>query len=116
MRHKIVIFICVVCLCCLDTLAQTSQHYEAHDASTVIQTLKIFPNPVTKTTKVKLQFSAAITAKLTLYDITGKTLVQDDIDNKSTKLLHLNHLNNGIYMLRIASDNHAVTRKIVILN
>ena len=54
-------------------------------------------------------------ARITVYDITGKVVLQDNMDNTTIKLLDVAALSYGIYMLKISTNTFSVSRKIVIM-
>ena len=80
-----------------------------------INSLRIYPNPITSGDLVNLGFSQNITADVMVYDLTGKVVLKENISSSSTKSLNISTVNNGIYMLRIEADNSATSRKFVIM-
>ena len=77
--------------------------------------LKVYPNPLNSGNTVNLSFGQPITAKVTLYSITGKEVFNDNIKSQDRKDINVSTLSNGIYMLKVSTDNTSVTRKVVIL-
>ncbi|MBT8265850.1 MAG: T9SS type A sorting domain-containing protein [Bacteroidia bacterium] len=80
-----------------------------------VESVKVFPNPITTNSELNLHFSTSISAKIFIYDLIGKVVLDDEISNDSTKLLNVSNLNNGIYMLQIVTDTMSTTRKIVVM-
>ena len=78
------------------------------------KTLSIFPNPVTKGHDLALTFGLPITGKIALYNITGKSVLQVNIDNKQKCEMNLSNLTNGVYMLKVATQRAQIMRKIVV--
>ena len=83
--------------------------------SEAINSLRIYPNPVISGDYVNLGFGQNITADIMVYDLTGKTVLEERISSSSTKSLNISTVNNGIYMLRIEAENSATSRKFVIM-
>ncbi|MBT8256994.1 MAG: T9SS type A sorting domain-containing protein [Bacteroidia bacterium] len=83
--------------------------------SETINSLRIYPNPITSGDYVNLGFSQNITADVTVYDLTGKAILTEKISSSSTKSLNISTVNDGIYMLRIEAENSATSRKFVIM-
>lgn len=77
--------------------------------------LKLYPNPLTSGNTLKIVFGSPITAKLSIYNVTGKIVLSNEINNQVKKEINTNTLANGIYMLKISTDNATTTRKVVIM-
>ncbi|HEX9826617.1 MAG TPA: T9SS type A sorting domain-containing protein [Flavobacteriaceae bacterium] len=77
--------------------------------------LKVYPNPLTSGNSIKLVFGLPITAKLSIYNVTGKLVLSDMVNNQDSKEIDANALTNGIYMLKISTSNASTTRKVVIM-
>ena len=78
-------------------------------------TLKIYPNPLTKNNELNLKFAINTTAKIYMYDVTGKLAVMDEVNNVSIKQINTSVLTNGVYFLRLVTDNTTITRKVIIM-
>jgi hypothetical protein len=50
-----------------------------------------------------------------MYNVTGKLVYVGEVSNKESKEVDTRNLSNGIYMLKISSDNASTTRKVVIM-
>jgi hypothetical protein len=70
--------------------------------------LKIFPNPVVD---AALNIITLSKASVLLTDITGKTIEQQSIENKT--MLYMSTLPKGIYFLEIEVDGKRLVRKII---
>lgn len=77
--------------------------------------LKLYPNPLTSGNTLKIDFGSPINAKLSIYNVTGKLVLSDAVSNQDKKEVNTNALANGIYMLKISTDNASTTRKVVIM-
>lgn len=78
-------------------------------------TFKVFPNPLMKDSQLTVKFATNITAKIYMYDVTGKLTVTDEIDNVNSKQINTSNLTNGVYFLRLVTDNVTITRKVIIM-
>lgn len=79
------------------------------------KTLNVFPNPVTQGDDLTLTFGLPFTGKVSLYNLTGKKVLQVNIDNKQKRNIDLSKLTNGVYMLKVATEKAQITRKIVVV-
>ncbi|MFG6687187.1 T9SS type A sorting domain-containing protein [Mariniflexile sp. HNIBRBA6329] len=77
--------------------------------------LKVYPSPLIEGNDIKVAFGFNVTAKIDLYNVTGKLVLSDSINNKSTKSINISSFSNGVYIVRIKIDNTSFSRKIVIL-
>ena len=78
-------------------------------------TFKVFPNPLMKDSQLTVKFATNITAKIYMYDVTGKLAVTDEIDNVNSKQINTSNLTNGVYFLRLVTDNTTITKKVIIM-
>lgn len=78
-------------------------------------TFKVFPNPLMKDSQLTVKFATNITAKIYMYDVTGKLAVTDEIDNVNSKQINTSNLANGVYFLRLVTDNTTITKKVIIM-
>jgi hypothetical protein len=75
----------------------------------------IYPNPVLNGDRLTIKFGSNIAAKLEIYNVTGKLVLSDVVNNDHSKEVNTNALYNGIYMLKISTDEASTTRKFVIM-
>ena len=75
----------------------------------------IYPNPITNGYKLTVKFKSTLSVKLEMYNVTGKLVYVDEVSNQDGKEVDTRNLSNGIYMLKISSDNASTTRKVVIM-
>ncbi len=69
--------------------------------------VKIYPNPTTEFINIE---STKTIDKLELYDLLGKRVSQTRQSNQ----IKINHLPNGVYLLKVFADGKNITKKIVI--
>jgi hypothetical protein len=74
--------------------------------------VSIFPNPASSIINVKINTALIKNSMLELYDITGKLIVSQKIVNEDNAL-NINALSNGIYTVRILSDNKQLVKRII---
>jgi uncharacterized protein (TIGR02145 family) len=79
--------------------------------------LHIFPNPMSGNCTVGFETDFQSNTTIELYDITGKKIVQSqEILAKGFHTFNLSGIKNGIYLLKISSDNYAYSSKIICMN
>lgn len=72
----------------------------------------VFPNPSNGTVNIRLNNPSAHT-DLTLYDLQGRRILgRSDIG--ASEILHLDHLQNGVYLLSIENGKNKTTKKVVL--
>lgn len=78
--------------------------------------LKVYPNPVLRNGNLNIEFALNTTAKINIYNVTGKLIKNEKMDNLKSKSFSVSNLTGGIYFLKIETENSFLTKKIVILN
>ncbi len=81
--------------------------------------LQISPNPVTKQGNIKYTLPQDMNVHITLYDVTGR-LVKEIINvrqnaGKYQKRIDMSNLAQSVYFIRIETDKHSQTEKVVYL-
>jgi len=79
------------------------------------ESVSVFPNPLLKDNQLTVKTPFNITAKLFMYDVTGKIAITDEIDNLNRKQINTSTLTNGVYFLQLVTDNATITRKVIIM-
>ena len=79
------------------------------------ESVSIYPNPLMKDNKLTIKLASSITAKIYMYDVTGKLAITDEMDNLNRKQIDTSILTNGVYFLQLVTDNATITRKIIIM-
>ncbi len=74
--------------------------------------LNIFPNPTSETLNIQLPTEFSSTVSLFVFDMHGRQLLNQKIDN--TAQLNISNLENGIYLLQIASIQGLVYQRFVV--
>jgi len=69
----------------------------------------LYPNPVHDYLTIEIGNSSI--SKSEIYDLTGKKILET-----KSNILNVNHLENGIYMIKITAENGAVTTQKIIKN
>lgn len=77
--------------------------------------VSVYPNPLTKTNILNLKFGINTSARISIYTVTGKLTFEDEIKNANSKQIDASNLTNGIYFLKISTDNASTTQKVVIM-
>lgn len=78
--------------------------------------LKVYPNPILRNGNLNVEFALNTTAKINIYNVTGRLIMNEKMDNLKSKSLNVSNLKDGIYFLKIESENSVLTKKIVISN
>lgn len=82
-----------------------------------INTVDIYPNPVTNTAYVKFDLAKRQTVKLSVFDISGKLLYKKEIPNAgfNYEQIPVGQLNAGVYFVTTLMENGTqITKKMVI--
>ena len=77
-------------------------------------TFRVYPNPLKKDNQLTMKFGSNITAKIYMYDVTGKLVISDKIENANKKQINISSITNGMYFLKLVTDNVTITKKIII--
>ena len=75
----------------------------------------VYPNPLLNGDELNIKFKSNISAKLEVYNVAGKLVMTDEVSNQDSKTVKTNTLSNGIYLLKISTDDASTTRKVVIM-
>tara|TARA_Y100000588_G_C13946498_1_gene792357 strand:+ start:77 stop:544 length:468 start_codon:yes stop_codon:yes gene_type:complete len=89
------------------TILTQGFHQEILKVTTQVEnidlTTKIYPNPTTSFLIIELEKN--ITADILVYDINGKLVIEDKLDNQHQKELDFSFLKQGNYLLHINVDD-----------
>lgn len=72
--------------------------------------LNLFPNPTSD--QLTIQSKNASVDEITLFDVVGKEVIKQSIHAKECTI-NLNNLHNGLYFIRIKTENALFTYKIL---
>ena len=78
---------------------------------------KLFPNPISSTVheNLKIKFAINTSADISVYDISGKIILNDTMNDSNFKEVNISNLTQGIYLLKITTETFSLTRKVVIM-
>lgn len=93
----------------------TAETLSIEQVEAILNTLKVYPNPVTNGQTLNVKFSGHLSADIQLYDVTGKMILTNKMDNLNHQKLDLNQIPNGMYFLKIGIDNLTITQKVVVM-
>lgn len=80
--------------------------------------IKIYPNPVSKNDFVKIDFEKPFTGKISIYDLAGRLLVEQSVEQENSTEIDSKTLSAGNYFINIlcAESNKITTIKLNISN
>ena len=93
----------------------TDETLSIDETSTTISDTRIFPNPLLHDNSLYLIFGYKINAKITVYNVAGKFIMSDEIEYLNRKELNVEQLPNGIYFLKINTNQTSITRKVIVM-
>lgn len=78
---------------------------------------KVFPNPLSLSNQDNLNIKLALntSAKISIYDITGKIVLRDFMTNSNLKSVNISSLKNGIYVMKMETESFSLARKVIIM-
>ena len=86
----------------------------AVDDPDFVSRFNLYPNPAANNTKVALSFTNSLTGKISLVDMTGKIIRTYDIKGKDMIIdVDLNSISEGIYLIKLESQNQVGVRKLI---
>lgn len=77
--------------------------------------LRLYPNPSSGSFKIQLENNEPI-QELEVFDVSGKLVVNKKYIDNTGKVYEIFGLENGVYLLKISTDIHQYSTKIVIIN
>jgi hypothetical protein len=104
---------------CDTSTAQKTAVKTAVDTETISfeEELQVYPNPSKGIFNIKLS-TVNVQTDIYLFDTTGKLIVRKSIskENNSGDLIRIgnNNLSSGIYLVKIITNNKAVTKKVIV--
>jgi hypothetical protein len=66
--------------------------------------IEVYPNPVASQLNV-LRHSEDPSSMVQIYDLSGKLILEETIENNSRQTIDFNRLENGIYLMKISGSN-----------
>ena len=102
---------------CTDTATVTLNVVTSLDASNLVKSVKVYPNPSTGQFQIQAQFEKAISPQIKVFDLTGRMVRQHIEENKRPVLerqLNIEDLSDGIYFLQLESAEGLIYRNKII--
>lgn len=86
------------------------------DDNQFAQNIKIYPNPNNGTFNLKLSATSGENIDIKLFDIRGRKIYSENLEgqNEIDKIISVNNLNTGMYLLKVNDGNREATKKIII--
>lgn len=75
--------------------------------------VKVYPNPVSQKTGIFLKEDVKEKLVVTLFDLNGNILIQDNFEGKDYYILDMNEISQGIYFLKIEAGDKTYTEKLI---
>ncbi len=72
----------------------------------------VYPNPATTTLCINLPDSC-LSAKLTLINMVGETVLSQDISNNANPNINISNIDDGIYIIRLKTNDIIITNKFI---
>ena len=79
---------------------------------------EVYPNPASNQLNIRLHNTNTAILSLTLFDVSGRTVLHktEFSGNKNDYQVNIDHLNNGLYLLKINSVEKTITKRIILKN
>lgn len=78
-----------------------------------LSSISIYPNPVTDKLTIDTAAFTSATAKITIYDVTGKTIYNTEQAIAGSIVVDMATYNTGLYLINITAGNKTLTQKVV---
>ena len=100
----------------VNTISESTTEYLSNDSFQINEVgVSIIPNPASNLIAVQIKDLITNNLDITLYDINGKVIKHKKIYAGSTiAYFNVQTLYNGIYLVRISSENHTTTKRVII--
>ena len=100
----------MVFFCSLSLKAQEAKQQNNPNASSVIEGLNLYPNPVSNG-RVYITTKNDGEKEIIIFDLLGKKVLQTLL---STRELNISSLTPGVYIIKINEQNASATRKLIV--
>ncbi|MEX0273519.1 MAG: T9SS type A sorting domain-containing protein [Flavobacteriaceae bacterium] len=100
----------LILLLVIPTIGLSQEKLESQNEPTEIVAFKLYPNPTYETT-VYIESGEKGPKEIMIYDVFGELVLSDRILGEA---LDISSLSPGVYVLRMAQNNKATTRKLVV--
>ena len=100
----------------VNTISESTTEYLSNDSFEIKEVgVSIIPNPASNLIAVQIKDLITNNLDITLYDINGKVIKHKKIYAGTTiAYFNVQTLYNGIYLVRISSENHTTTKRVII--
>ncbi|MBD0832043.1 T9SS type A sorting domain-containing protein [Aestuariibaculum sediminum] len=76
--------------------------------------LKIYPSPVVKGNIINVASAFNLSAKIEIYNITGRLVFVGNMVDAKSKDINISNLVNGLYLVKLSTEQITISKKIVI--
>ncbi len=90
---------------------QDSSTLSAEVLENEINLVQFYPNPAKDHVTV---IASSGVENIAIYDTTGKQVLKEEVQNRNTAMIYINHLSQGVYMLRVKTKQSTITKKLLI--
>lgn len=66
--------------------------------------VKLYPNPAHES--IKLEMNTSINGQIRIYDVTGRMIYTQSIENTTEANININQLDKGLYIIKLTDNNH----------
>jgi len=85
-------------------------------ANTTKNLFSIYPNPSTGNIKISWSSNTSENASVQITDVTGRLVFSTDTQTTGSNTINLSHLNAGVYLVKVVTQNAQHTERIVLQN
>ncbi|AOW20862.1 T9SS type A sorting domain-containing protein [Urechidicola croceus] len=84
------------------------------DEIKLIDNVGVYPNPVKRGQYITVNNFYSKEIGVTIYSLTGKVVSTNKTTFDKNIQMNISHLNEGIYLVKISSENETITKKLVV--
>ncbi|GAB4453872.1 MAG: hypothetical protein OHK0036_17160 [Bacteroidia bacterium] len=66
--------------------------------------VKLYPNPAHES--IKLEMNASVNGQIRIFDVTGRMIYTQSIENTTEANININQLDKGLYIIKLTDNNH----------
>ena len=82
---------------------------------TEFKAFTLYPNPAKETVNINLNNKGLNdNAKIEIYDLSGRIVLEKAVKTNVAIKINVNHLNTGVYMLKLKSEFNTSVKKLII--
>lgn len=100
----------------LSLCAYETFNVDVEDVLAAESTFDVFPNPTDGLITINLETEIVASGLLTITDINGKLMLQEDIENRTinSKQMDLSSYSSGVYVVHVSLGSHQFSKKIIV--